>query len=771
MYAGPHTPADGMQAALDLREPADRERWLALPTAARRAALAAGRRRAYTHALDWAAEAMAAGQAGVGLTVVDDLLAACHRAPFAQADALRALRRATGPLDVPTDAVRARAEATLQDVEERPELLRVVPDLPRLVARVLFALDDADGVLRVAHHARDHASRLARGYGDGPLERLRDDMTLAPMWRHPGYQEVFSALPPPVFTDAAVAVQLAEHVRHVRLRRPQRLPEGMDRLVAVEVVELDGAVDASTARWLAWLATRASLHTLELNRAAQRLVQDERLLAALLVAPGLRRLRIGYPAVNPWSMRALMTDLRASGAPPRTRLLQLALLRGDMDYVLARARTADLVTALDSRVAGVRGAALHLLEGVFGAPAVQFSRGDEVLVAGHLEEAEQLAARLAGRGVRLSRDPGPRTRLAVVAERHEGRALDLLDADLPLICEGQLRALLDRQDADAEPRPEEAPDAGSAAPAVPGPPDPAGVSGALASTDGSTVAAALDRLSAGRASGGAFEGLLVAATNPRLDRALRQTARRLLVRDAPADLVEAAEDVAEIVRALDRTGGLSTWDLQETGIETDGLVDVVTLAVLLLRVRPARRLDLVHAGITQVPPAVLDLTGLAELSLAGNRLTRLPGRLADLTALAALDVGHNAFDDLPPVVAGLTRLRRLDVSADAGPAHEHAAWPGLADGLAALADLRELVLDGHGLGSLPDAVRSMAALERLSLRRGRLDELPGWLAELPHLGWLVLDGTAVAAADDAREVIARLRDRGVAVSAWPTEGG
>ena len=753
------------RTGFDLRDPAVRERWLAWSPERRREALAAGRRRAYTQALDWAAEAMAAGRGAVALTVVDELLAVSARAPFAQADALRVLRRVppAAVLDVPPDAVGARARATLDDVRVRPELLRVVPDLLRLVARVLFALGDAEGVLAVARLARDEGARLARGYAEGPLERLRDDMALAPMWAVPGYTEVFSGLPPPVFTDAEVAVRMAEHVRHLRLRRPQRLPTGMDRLVAVEVVELDGAGDTSTVEWLTWLAGRPSLHTLELNQAAQRLGLDERLLAALLVAPGLRRLRIGYPTVNPWSMRALMADLRATGAPPRTRLLQLALLRGDMDYVLARARTADLVTALDSRVAGVRGAALHLLEGVFGAPPVRFAEGDDVLVVGHLEDGELLALRLGRIGVRLSRERGPRTRLGVVAERHDGRALDLLDGELPLICEGQLRALLDRR-LDRLPAPD------GAAPEL-RVPEVAGsaVSRALASTDGVTVGAALERLAGGRAARGAFEGLIVVATNPRLDRTLRQTARRLLLRDAPADLVDAASDVAEIVRALDRTGSLSTWDLQETGIETDGLVDVVELAVLLLRVRQARRLDVVNAGLVAMPPAVLELTGLNDLSLAGNRLTRLPAELAGLTALDGLDLGHNLFPDLPPVLAALGRLRRLNLAADGDPTGEHAAWPGLAVGLGALSQLRELVLDGHRLARLPDAVRRMGALERLSLRRGRLDELPGWLAELPRLGWLALDGTPIADPAAARQVITALRARGVVVSAWPTE--
>ncbi|HEY6794612.1 MAG TPA: hypothetical protein VI248_08010 [Kineosporiaceae bacterium] len=757
--------------ALDLRDPAGRAWWLSLSASRRRPLLAAGHRRAYTHALDWATELVEQGRIATALTVLDDVLAAAGGTPLARADVLRVLRRVRPGRGVPVDGVRDRAEATLRDVEARPELLRVVPDLLRLVARVLYALDDADGVLKVARLARDEGTRRPRGYAEGPLERIRDDMTLVTLLAHPGYAEIFSGLPPPVFTDAEVAVGMSERVRHVRLRRPQRLPAGMDRLTAVEIVELDGAGDASTLEWLTWLAGRPTLHTLELSGAAQRLVQDERLLAALLVAPGLRRLRIGYPSVNPWSMRALMADLRATGASPRTRLLQLALLRADMDYVLARARTADLVTALDSRVAGVRGAALHVLEGVFGAPVVRFAEGDDVLVAGRLEDGGLLTERLARRGVRLSRERGPRTRLAVIAERHEGAAHDLLDGDLPLICEGQLRALLDRPADAGRPRSAGARPEAGVAPAAPGIGDAPSVSRHLASTDGPAVARVLQQLESSRVTRGVFEGLIVVATNPRLDRSLRQAARRLLLRDAPGDLVDAAADVAEIVRGLDRNGSLSTWDLQETGIETDGLVDVVELAVLLLRVRSARRLHVVHAGLVEVPRAVLELTGLHHLSLAGNRLTGLPAGLAGLAGLTGLDIGHNAFTDLPPVVGRMRRLHRLDVAADAGPTGDRAEWPGLAPALAGLPLLRELTLDGHRLPTLPAAVRGMASLERLSLCRGSLGELPDWLPDLPRLGWLSLDGTAVDRPEAARAVLAGLRTRGVAVSAWPTEPG
>jgi hypothetical protein len=781
----------GSGFALD--RPAGRAAWFALDLERRRAVLLRGDRRAYVAARDWATELITEGRAEAALVVLEDLLAVAERTPFARADVLRALRRLRPPLDVQPARIRAHVEAALRDVRQRPAVLRVVPDLLRYAAQVQFALGDQDGVVECAELARTRGSRLARGFGGGPLERIRDDAVLAPMWAHPGYRQVFAHLPPPLFTDAAVAVSVAEHVRHVRLNRPVRLPVGMDRLVGVETVELEGAGDASTLAWLWWLAGRPSLHTLELTGAAQRLVADEDLLAALLVAPGLRRLRIGYPSVNPWSMRVLLAELRRSGVPPRTRLLHLALLRDDLDYVVSRARTADLVAALDSGVAGVRSAALHLLDGVLGAPAVRFEPGDEVLVAGRLRDGPVLAELVERFGLRLVQRPSPRTRLAVIAELHGGAAVELLDGGLPLICEGQVRAMLEA----ALPlggRGSGPVDVAALGTGVPRARVPA-VSRALASTDGARVGAELARLTSARTHSGAFEGLIVVATNPRLDRSLRQAARRLLLRDAPADLVDAVEDVADVVRVLDRSGVLSTWDLQETGVETDGLVDVVELAVLLMSVRRnarAHRLDVVRAGLTRLPDgvgelqhlrrlrlddnrladlpaAVLALRGLRDLSLAGNRLAALPDGLAALGALASLDLGHNRFADLPAVVGRLYTLRRLDVTVDvrAGPAR----WPGLVDGLAGLPDLRELVLDGHELAELPPGVLAMAGLERLSLRHGRLGTLPQWLTDLPRLGMLTLDGTAIDTADAALDVLAALRKQGTAVSAWPTEGG
>jgi hypothetical protein len=776
--------ADPAVHALRLDDPIHRDTWLALTSRQRQAVLARADRGTYVAARDWATELISTGRAADALTVMDDLLVVTERTPFAQADVLRALRRLTPPLDVPAHRIHAYADAALLDVEQHPGVLRVVPDLLRYAAHVLFALGDPAGVIQAAELARRHGARLARGYAAGPLERIRDDMALAPMWADPTYAAVFAHLSPPVFTDAAAAVRVAEHVLHIRLRDPSRLPAEMDRLVNVEVVQLAAAGDVSTVAWLTWLAGRPSLHTLELTGTAQQLVQDESLLAALLAAPGLRRLRIGYPPINPQSMRALLADLRRTGAPPRTRLLHLALLRDDVEFVLARARTADLVGALDSGVPAVRAAALHLLDGVFGAPAVRLTSGDEVLIAGRLA-ARDVVERLLDRvGVRVGHQIGPRTRLAVIAERHGGVALDLLESRLPLICEPQLRALLEAM-----------PVGQALVPGEGGPPVP--VSRLLASPDPATVRLALDQLTASRVHRGAFEGLLVVATNPRLDRPLRQAARRLLTRDAPADLFDAAEDVAEIVRALDRTGYLSTWDLQETGIETDGLVDVVELAVLLMAVRQqarAGRLAVVRAGITtltpaigtlqalrelslddnhlvELPPAVLELRGLTDLSLAGNRLRSLPIALAGLTNLTSLSVGHNALTEFPAVLAWMPWLRRLDLAADIETADRFTAWPGLAAGLAGLTELRGLTLDGHELEHLPDGVRRMAALERLSLRRGRLGRLPDWLPELSHLRWLALDGTMIGRPEAARAVIARLRDQGATVQAWPTEPG
>lgn len=62
----------------------------------------------------------------------------------------------------------------------------------------------------------------------------------------------------------------------------------------------------------------------------------------------------------------------------------------------------------------------------------------------------------------------------------------------------------------------------------------------------------------------------------------------------------------------------------------------------------ARTLDLSLLGLTAVPDAIGQLTGLTRLILTGNRLTALPASIGQLTSLRVLVIEGNPDLPSPP---------------------------------------------------------------------------------------------------------------------------
>lgn len=69
--------------------------------------------------------------------------------------------------------------------------------------------------------------------------------------------------------------------------------------------------------------------------------------------------------------------------------------------------------------------------------------------------------------------------------------------------------------------------------------------------------------------------------------------------------------------------------------------------------------DFSDCQLTELPAAVFDLTGLIELSLAGNQLQTLPADISKLTGLKKLVLAGNLFTQLPVELFGLTSLEGL----------------------------------------------------------------------------------------------------------------
>ncbi|GFR48208.1 hypothetical protein Agub_g10067, partial [Astrephomene gubernaculifera] len=142
-------------------------------------------------------------------------------------------------------------------------------------------------------------------------------------------------------------------------------------------------------------------------------------------------------------------------------------------------------------------------------------------------------------------------------------------------------------------------------------------------------------------------------------------------------------------------------------------------------------LDLQHNILASLPEGVAALSRLADLDLSENHLHRLPGDFSQLTSLTFLHLGGLHSLDMAaccPLITPLTNLHSLglyDVDLTDDP---HVVPPNgggnplLANPLAQLAAafgpvgrLRELVLDGCGLDSLPPNFSDLTSLSHLSV--------------------------------------------------------
>ncbi|KAL4428234.1 hypothetical protein ABPG75_002323 [Micractinium tetrahymenae] len=144
------------------------------------------------------------------------------------------------------------------------------------------------------------------------------------------------------------------------------------------------------------------------------------------------------------------------------------------------------------------------------------------------------------------------------------------------------------------------------------------------------------------------------------------------------------------------------------------------------------KLDLSECELAGVPPAVLGLTGLEELSLAGNQLRELPEALGGLTALSRLQLAGNQLACLPTGLCGLGALQGLWLHGN--------LLEGLPEELGRLSSLTQLSLSGNRLSSLPGSLGSLAALQELGCAGNRLGALPASLGQLPALKKLSLHG-------------------------------
>lgn len=237
--------------------------------------------------------------------------------------------------------------------------------------------------------------------------------------------------------------------------------------------------------------------------------------------------------------------------------------------------------------------------------------------------------------------------------------------------------------------------------------------------------------------------------------------------------LEGFDDFAKALRNPQRCGWFKLADTQLTRLPA-GIRELIALQALSLD----------EAKITEVPAAILRLTKLRRLSLSSLSKLAVPlpnlGELTELQSLALrrirLDGGIDAIDfsrlkkleelDLgvvkmtafPATLRGLPNLKKLNI--------DSAKLADLPRTFATLTGLTELQATNsaftawpRALNDLPrlktidfensqltkiDALRSLPALEWLSLSGTQLTKLPGSIADLPKLKTLHLSDTQIA---------------------------
>ena len=137
--------------------------------------------------------------------------------------------------------------------------------------------------------------------------------------------------------------------------------------------------------------------------------------------------------------------------------------------------------------------------------------------------------------------------------------------------------------------------------------------------------------------------------------------------------------------------------------------------------------------LTELPPEVLEMSNLEDLSLAGNRIRELPEDMANLRSLRRLGLAGNLLSRLPRNIGNLSELEGLWVHGN-----QLTAIP---DSLGRLHKLKQINLSGNMLTELPPTIGDLRAVEILGLAGNRLSNLPkGFGEELHQLVSLQLHG-------------------------------
>ncbi len=147
-------------------------------------------------------------------------------------------------------------------------------------------------------------------------------------------------------------------------------------------------------------------------------------------------------------------------------------------------------------------------------------------------------------------------------------------------------------------------------------------------------------------------------------------------------------------------------------------------------------LRLVNKGLTLVPEALMQLTGLTSLFLDSNQLSTLPSTFSQLSNLKALSLMKNNFMTFPETITQLVNVKILVFSGNQIQA--------LPNGVGNLRKMTTLVLNHNNLTTLPFEIGALNGLQILDIAANHLNSLPDEIVTLkPQI--LVLAGNPLCA--------------------------
>lgn len=142
-------------------------------------------------------------------------------------------------------------------------------------------------------------------------------------------------------------------------------------------------------------------------------------------------------------------------------------------------------------------------------------------------------------------------------------------------------------------------------------------------------------------------------------------------------------------------------------------------------------LQLNNLNLRTIPPEIVYLSGLQELSLANNDIGKFPEIILELTNLKRLSLSGNHLISLPPGIGALNSLTSLRLNQN--------QITYLPTSISELKNVERLFLNANHLTTLPGEIGALSALNVLDLGKNHIQSLPSTLVNLHHLQWLFLN--------------------------------